>query len=159
MQIKYASLWERIYSKAIDLSIIYFVTAVFYILYQTPHGTIFVIIGGMSAYAIPIYLLYTSILDSMGGTIGKRIANIKPVTEKTGNPPNVFRSFFHAVVLFPLFFLLVYLPASFFPESIFNDGNVAVIILAISVFIFALPIFGKQALHDYFSSIVVIKSK
>ena len=98
-------------------------------------------------------------MDSTIGTTGKQIANIKPVVEKSGQPPSIFRSFFRTFILFPLFFLLAYLPASFFPDSIFNDTNVAAIIFLASAFIFALPLFGKQALHDYFSSVIVIKTK
>ena len=104
--------------------------------------------------------IYAPLLDCIGGTIGKSIVGIKAIGERSHKNPNFIQTLFRSNVFSIAIFVLIFTPSQIFSATLSDPETIiAATILAIILYV---PLFwknGNQIWKDYFSSIVVIKSR
>ncbi len=119
--VKYASFIQRVIARLIDMTLITGVTlAIGYFMFSfirkdTPEDAAFIINGltqALPALGIMLWVtLYSPIMESTGGTIGKRIAGIKMVNDDSERNNVRFLTCAARAWVYLVFIMLLVLPA------------------------------------------------
>ena len=132
----YASFTQRVIARLIDMAIITGVTVVVgylafnFIRKDTPQEAAFIINGltqALPAFGIMLWVtLYSPIMESTGGTIGKRIAGIKMVNDDSERKNVRFLTCAARAWVYLVFIMLLLLPAiASCVFVLFNDKKMA----------------------------------
>lgn len=122
------------------------------------------------------HILYSPIMESLGGTFGKKVAKIRTINIQTNKAPSIGQTFKRtAFILVPMFvfiFLMNMIEKSMstnlhldaqghVSSSSLNQGFMAFIVISIYILPFLAMLWSptKQCWHDKFSKIAVIKTK
>ena len=120
------------------------------------------------------HLLYSPIMESLGGTFGKKIAKIRTINIQTNKAPSIGQTFMRtAIIIVPMFF--VFLLSTQISKSMSTDmqldaqghlvrSSINPSVVPILVFtVYILPFLAmlysptKQCWHDKFSKVAVLK--
>jgi uncharacterized RDD family membrane protein YckC len=166
---KFATFWQRLLARIIDVIVSSIIFGIFYLFIQSQIDILndykyqnvesFL---GMCFY----FLMYYPILESLGGTVGKKIIGIKSVLKSTLQTPTILETYIRSLFLIsPLaitFYILLRPP--------FEGDNVTFnyIIITLSVFLLFVNLFvsplamlwskTSQGWHDKKSDIIVVKN-
>lgn len=144
---KLATFLQRAFARTIDTTIIIGIAygvellSVYFIKKDNPYNTDFIIKSvsqAMPAFALMLWvLLYSPIMESTGGTIGKRIMRIKLVDLDTGAIP-VFRMCAARSWIYLIFIVLALVPALLSCLAYFISDN-------------------RQTWHDKLTNMICVK--